>query len=179
MAPMEPRAEDRPLCPEGDERFWAMVGAVALGSVVLGCVAGALPSAGAPSAEGQVPGLPARMSDALARVAWVVLCTLAGAAAFRAVALVRGRPAGPIPSIAARTFACAAVASMVQFVPVPGEAAKLLFDGLAFASVAALLARPAFRVGALDAFATAAVATAIVAIVVGAAAMVTWAAAPR
>jgi hypothetical protein len=34
-------------------------------------------------------------------------------------------------------------------------------------------------VGALDAFATAAVATGIVAIVVGAAAMVTWAAAPR
>ena len=178
MVAMEPRAEDRPLCPEGDERFWATVGAVALGSVVLGCVAGALPSAGSAPTPGQA-GLPARMSDSLALLAWIALCTAAGAAAFRAVALVHGRPAGPIASVAARTFACAAVASMVQFVPVPGEAAKLLFDGLAFAAVAALLARPAFRVGALDAFATAAVATGIVAIVVGAAALVTWAAAPR
>lgn len=171
MPAMEPREEDRPLCPEGDERFWATVGAAALGLVVLGCAAGALPAA--------TPGLAARMGDALALFAWVVLCAAAGVAAFRAVALVHGRPAGPLASIAARAFACAAVASMVQFVPVPGEAAKILFDGAAFAAVAALLARPAFRVGALDAFAAAAVATGIVAIVVGAASVVTWAAAPR
>jgi len=171
MPAMEPREEDRPLCPEGDERFWATVGAAALGLVVLGCTAGALPAA--------APGLAARMGDALALFAWVVLCAAAGVAAFRAVALVHGRPAGPLASIAARAFACAAVASMVQFVPVPGEAAKILFDGAAFAAVAALLARPAFRVGALDAFAAAAVATGIVAIVVGAASAVTWAAAPR
>jgi hypothetical protein len=179
MHPMQPRAEDRPLCPEGDERYWATVGIAALGLVVMGCLAGVLPSSGSPSAAGPPPGLAARTADALALVAWVALCTAAGVAAFRAVALVHGRPAGPLVSIAARAFACAAVASMVQFVPVPGEAVKLLFDGLAFAAVAALLARPAFRVGALDAFATAAVATGIVAIVVGAAAMVTWAAAPR
>ena len=177
MSAMEPREEDRPLCPEGDERFWATVGAAALALVVLGCVAGALPAAvRGPAAA---PGLAARMGDALALSAWVVLCAPAGVAAFRAVALVHGRPAGPLASIAARAFACAAVASMVQFVPVPGEAAKLLFDGVAFAAVAALLARPAFRVGALDAFAAAAVATGIVAIVVGAASAVTWAAAPR
>lgn len=178
MAAMEPRAEDRPLCPEGDERFWAAVGAAALALVVLGCVAGALPAAvRGPAAA--APGLAARMGDALALFAWVALCAAAGVAAFRAVALVHGRPAGPLASIAARAFACASVASMVQFVPVPGEAAKLLFDGVAFAAVAALLARPAFRVGALDAFAAAAVATGIVAIVVGAASAVTWAAAPR
>jgi len=176
MPAMEPREEDRPLCPEGDERFWATVGAAALALVVLGCAAGALPAAVRGPAA---PGLAARMGDALALFAWVVLCAAAGVAAFRAVALVHGRPAGPLASIAARAFACAAVASMVQFVPVPGEAAKILFDGAAFAAVAALLARPAFRVGALDAFAAAAVATGIVAIVVGAASAVTWAAAPR
>jgi len=173
---MEPREEDRALCPEGDERFWATVGAAALGLAVLGCAAGALPAAARGPAA---PGLAARMGDALALSAWVVLCAAAGVAAFRAVALVHGRPAGPLASIAARAFACAAVASMVQFVPVPGEAAKLLFDGVAFAAVAALLARPAFRVGALDAFAAAAVATGIVVIVVGVASAVTWAAAPR
>ncbi len=178
MSAMEPREEDRPLCPEGDERFWATVGAAALALVVLGCAAGALPAAvRGPAAA--APGLAVRMGDALALFAWVALCAAAGVAAFRAIALVHGRPAGPLASIAARAFACASVASMVQFVPVPGEAAKLLFDGVAFAAVAALLARPAFRVGALDAFAAAAVATGIVAIVVGAASAVTWAAAPR
>ncbi len=178
MEAMEPRTEDRPLCPEGDERFWATVGAAALALVVLGCVGGALPAA-ARDPDAAAPGLGVRAGDALALLAWIALCAAAGVAAFRAVALVHGRPAGPLASVASRAFACASVASMVQFVPVPGEAAKLLFDGVAFAAVAALLARPAFRVGALDAFAAAAVATGIVAIVVGAASAVTWAAAPR
>ena len=175
MASMDPRAEDRPLCPEGDERFWAGVGAAGLALLVIGCLAGGLPPR--PGAAGG--GALSRLSDASALAGWAVLCTAAGVAAFRAVALVHGRPSGPLASVASRAFACAAVASMVQFVPVPGEALKHLFDGAAFAVVAALLARPAFRVGALDAFGAAAVGTGIVGIVVGAAAMVTWAAAPR
>jgi hypothetical protein len=172
---MEPRSEDRPLSPEGDERFWAGIGLCAVLALVVGCLAGALPAtAGDPR-----PGARSGPADAAAMLAWVVLCSAAGVAAFRAVALVHGRPAGSWASVSSRAFACAGVAALVQFVPVPGWHLKLLFDGVAFAAVAALLARPAFRIGPLDAFAAAAVATGIVGVVVGAAAAVTWAAAAR
>ena len=167
---MPTRAEDTPLCPEGDFRFWTGIGAGALGVLALGCLAGALPSG--------PDGLPARLSAAAANAVWVVLCTAAGTAGFMAVAIVRSRPAGALADIASRAFACTAVASLVQFVPVPGALLKAAFDGIAVAAVAGALARPAYRIPSLDAYAAVAVAAGAVGALAGLALLVTWAAAP-
>ena len=83
---MQDRAHDTPLCPEGDFRFWAGMGAAALGAYVLGCLAG-LPGVVAQGPDGA--GVIARLSAAGAATVWVVLCTGALSAGFAAVSLVR------------------------------------------------------------------------------------------
>jgi hypothetical protein len=97
---------------------------------------------------------------------------------FASVSLVRGRPAGSAIDIASRAFACVAVASLCRFVPIGIPALKTAFDALASACAAAMLARPAFRVPALDAFAATAVGTGILGALAAAAFVVTWAVRP-
>ena len=86
---MNERAHDLPLCPEGDFRFWGGVGVVALLALVIGCLAG-LPAL--LPIQTVSPTAIQRLSAAGASVVWLLLCTGAGAAAFAAIALVRGRP---------------------------------------------------------------------------------------
>jgi hypothetical protein len=173
--PMINRAHDQPLCPEGDFRFWAGVGASALLVYSLGCLAGA---------SALMPGIPGdaaiiqRLSAAGAAVVWIILCTAAGSLAFAALSLVRGRPAGSAFDIASRTFACVAVAMLAHFVPVGHGALKTAFDGASFAVASALLARSAFRVASLDAFAATSIATGIVGALAAAAFVVDWAVRP-
>ncbi|NBP51118.1 MAG: hypothetical protein EBU70_08055 [Actinobacteria bacterium] len=109
---------------------------------------------------------------------WVALCTGAGSLGFASIALVRGRPPGTVLDIASRAFACVAVASLCRAVPVGPAALKVAFDGAATAVVAALLARPAFRVGPLEAFAATAVGTGILGVLAAAAFVVSWAVRP-
>lgn len=170
-----PRTNDAPLCPEGDFRFWGGVGACALAISVVGCLAGMRTLV-----PGEDPSVIARLSAAGATAVWVVLCSAAGALAFASLSLVRGRPPGSAVDIASRSFACVAVAVLVDFVPVGigHPLAKAVFDGLAFAVSSALLARSAYRVGTLDAFAAVAVGTGIVGAMAAAAFVVTWAVHP-
>lgn len=176
MGSMQHRAHDTPLCPEGDFRFWAAVGGIALLAHVAGCLAGlgALlgPDASVPATAIQ------RLSAAGAAAVWVLLCTGAGSLAFASLALVRGRPPGSAVDVATRAFACVAVAALANFVPIGHPALKAAFDGVAFAVASALLARAAFRIGSLDAFAATAVATGIVGALAAAAFLVTWAVRP-
>ena len=170
-----PRQNDAPLCPEGDFRFWGSVGACALLVSVGGCLAGL---------RALVPGVDppviARLSAAGATVVWVILCTGAGSLAFASLALVRGRPPGAAVDIAARALACVAVAALVDLVPVGigHPFAKAAFDGVAFAASSAMLARSAYRIGPLDAFAAVAVGAGIVGALAAAAFVVTWAVHP-
>ena len=87
-------------------------------------------------------------------------------------------PAGSAFDIASRTFACVAVAMLAHFVPVGHGALKTAFDGASFAVASALLARAAFRVAPLDAFAAASIATGIVGALAAAAFVVDWAVRP-
>lgn len=169
---MQDRAHDTPLCPEGDFRFWAGMGAAALGAYVLGCLAG-LPGAVAQGPDGA--GVIARLSAAGAATVWVVLCTGALSAGFAAVSLVRGRPPGAAADIASRAFACAAVASLCRSVPIGLPVLKAAFDALATAVAAAFLARAAFRVATIDAFAAVAVGSGALGALAAAAFVVTWA----
>ena len=98
--------------------------------------------------------------------------------AFAALSLVRGRPAGSAFDIASRTFACVAVAMLAHFVPVGNGAFKTAFDGASFAVASALLARSAFRVAPLDAFAATSIGTGIVGALAAAAFVVDWAVRP-
>lgn len=170
-----PRANDAPLCPEGDFRFW---GAVGLGAL-LASVAGGLAGLHA-AAAGEVPTLIERLSAAGAATVWVLLCTGAGSAAFASLALVRGRPPGAPADIAARAFACVAVAALVDFVPVGTghPLAKASFDGAAFCAAAALLGRAAFRITGLEAFAATAIGAGAVGALAAVAFVVTWAVRP-
>jgi hypothetical protein len=172
---MQDRAHETPLCPEGDFRFWTGVGAASLAAYVLGCLAG-LPGVVAQGADGV--GTIDRLSAAGAATVWLLLCTGALSAGFAAVSLVRGRPPGSAADIASRAFACVAVASLCRFVPIGIPALKTAFDALASACAAAMLARPAFRVPALDAFAATAVGTGILGALAAAAFVVTWAVRP-
>lgn len=169
---MQDRAHDTPLCPEGDFRFWTGVGAAALGAYVLGCLAG-LPGVVAQGPEGV--GIIARLSAAGAAAVWVLLCTGALSAGFAAVSLVRGRVPGPAADIASRAFACAAVASLCRYVPIGVPLLKAAFDALATAAAAAFLARAAFRVATLEAFAAVAVGSGALGALAAAAFVVTWA----
>jgi hypothetical protein len=175
MRPVTAREQDQPLCPEGDFRFWASVGATATAAWVLGCLAGLAPLVGHPAGS---PSLIERLSAAAAAAVWVALCTGAGSLGFASIALVRGRPPGTVLDIASRAFACVAVASLCRAVPVGPAALKVAFDGAATAVVAALLARPAFRVGPLEAFAATAVGTGILGVLAAAAFVVSWAVRP-
>ena len=170
-----PRPNDATLCPEGDFRFWGAVGAGALLVSVAGCLGGLRSLV--PGAE---PSLLARLSAAGATVVWVMLCSGAGSLAFASLALVRGRPAGAPLDIASRAFACVAVASLVDLVPVGigHPFAKAAFDGLAFAVSSAMLARSAYRIAPLDAFAAVAVGAGIVGALAAVAFVVTWAVHP-
>ena len=173
--PMNERAHDRPLCPEGDFRFWGGVGTFALLASVIGCLAGLpalLPVAAVASTAIQ------RFSAAGALVVWLLLCTGAGAAAFAAIALVRGRPPGSALDITSRAFACVAVAALTNFVPIDQSMLKLAFDGLAFTVASAFLARAAFRIATLDAFAVTAIGTGIVGALAAVAFVITWAVRP-
>jgi hypothetical protein len=172
---MTERAHDQPLCPEGDFRFWTAIGAVALLAYAVGCLAGFAPLFDVP---GPSFTLIDRLSATGAAVVWVALCTGAGSLGFASVSLVRGRPAGSAIDIASRAFACVAVASLCRFVPIGIPALKTAFDALASACAAAMLARPAFRVPALDAFAATAVGTGILGALAAAAFVVTWAVRP-
>ena len=125
---MNERAHDLPLCPEGDFRFWGGVGVIALLALVIGCLAG-LPAL--LPIETISPTAIQRLSAAGASVVWLLLCTGAGAAAFAAIALVRGRPPGSAIDIISRAFACVAVAALTNFVPIDQPMLKLAFDGLA------------------------------------------------
>lgn len=173
---MQDRARDTPLCPEGDFRFWAAVGAVALLVHVSGCLAGLAalmtPGSALPATAIQ------RLSAAGAASVWVLLCTGAGSLAFATLALVRGRPPGSAVDIATRAFACVSVAALANFVPIAHPVLKAAFDGAAFAVASALLARAAFRIGSLEAFAATAVGTGIVGALAAAAFVVTWAVRP-
>lgn len=172
---MTVREQDQPLCPEGDFRFWASVGAAASGAWVLGCLAGLAPLVR--HADG-APVLIDRLSAAAAAAVWLALCTGAGSLGFASLALVRGRPPGTALDIASRAFACVAVASLCRAVPIGLPELKIAFDGAATAVGAAVLARPAFRVGPLDAFAAAAVGTGILGLLAAAAFVVSWAVRP-
>jgi hypothetical protein len=165
---MDARNAQAPLCPEGDFRFWTGVGAGALALLALATVLGF----GAPA------DLLPRLSLAAAHVTWAVLCAVAGAVGIAAVAIVRVRPAGAAADILARSLACCGVASLVQLVPIGVPALKVAFDALAFVTVAALLARAAFRMPSLDAFASCAVGAGVLGAVAAAARLVTWAATP-
>jgi hypothetical protein len=179
MSATTTRPEDRPLCPEGDVRFWSAVGALAMAAIAAACLAGAPALFPNHVAQSGSPDFLARLSAAGANAVWVVLCTGAGMLGFGAIALVRGRPAGSPVDVACRAFACVAMANVVHLVPIGVPALKLVFDGLAFFAACALLARSAFRIRALDAFAAAAVATAAVAALAAAAGAVVWAIRPR
>ncbi len=172
---MNDRAHDLPLCPEGDFRFWGGIGVVALLASVIGCLAG-LPAL--LPAEVVVPTAIQRLSAAGALVVWLLLCTGAGAAAFAAISLVRGRPPGSALDITSRSFACVAVAALTNFVPIDQPMVKLAFDGLTFAVASALLARSAFRMATLDAFAATAIGTGIVGALATVAFVITWAVRP-
>ena len=174
-AAMIHRAHDQPLCPEGDFRFWTGVGASALAVYLLGCLGGV--SALMPRIVGD-SAIIQRLSAAGAAVVWIALCTAAGSMAFAALSLVRGRPAGSAFDIASRTFACVAVAMLAHFVPVGSGAFKTAFDGASFAVASALLARSAFRVASLDAFAATSIGTGIVGALAAAAFVVDWAVRP-
>jgi len=63
MRPVTAREQDQPLCPEGDFRFWASVGATATAAWVLGCLAGLAPLVGHPAGS---PSLIERLSAAAA-----------------------------------------------------------------------------------------------------------------
>lgn len=173
-SPMNDRAHDRPLCPEGDFRFWGSVGITALLASVIGCLAG-LPALLPVEAAGTAI---QRFSAAGASVVWLLLCTGAGAAAFAAIALVRGRPPGSALDITSRAFACVAVAGLTNFVPIDQPMLKLAFDGLAFTVASAFLARSAFRIPTLDAFAVTAIGTGIVGAIAAVAFVITWAVRP-
>ncbi len=160
-------------------RFWSGVGLAAL-AIALAC---ALAGMGAlypneVASKGTVELLP-RLSLTAATVVWAALCTVAGSLAVGAVALVRGRPAGAPVDIACRAFACVAVANLVHLVPIAHPTVKLLFDGVSFVVAAGFLARAAFRMRSLDAFAAASVATGAVAALAAAAYAVVWAVSPR
>ena len=173
--PMNDRAHDLPLCPEGDFRFWGGVGIAALLASVIGCLAG-LPAL--LPMEAVAPTAIQRLSAAGASVVWLVLCAGAGTAAFAAIALVRGRPPGSALDITSRAFACVAVAALTNFVPIDQPMLKLAFDGLSFAVACAFLARSAFRIATLDAFAATAVGTGIVGALAAVAFVITWAVRP-
>ena len=79
MRPVTAREQDQPLCPEGDFRFWASVGATATAAWVLGCLAGLAPLVGHPAGS---PSLIERLSAAAAAAVWVALCTGAGSLGF-------------------------------------------------------------------------------------------------
>jgi hypothetical protein len=111
-------------------------------------------------------------------VVWLLLCTGAGAAAFAAIALVRGRPPGSAIDITSRAFACVAVAALTNFVPIDQPMLKLAFDGLAFTAATAFLARSAFRIATLDAFAATAIGIGIVSALAAVAFVITWAVRP-
>jgi hypothetical protein len=174
-ARMIAREEDQPFCPEGDFRFWASVGAAALGAYVLGCLAGFAPLIDAPGPEFT---LIQRLSAAGAAAVWVALCAGAGSLGFAAVSLVRGRPPGSGVDIASRAFACVAVASLCRFVPVGIPALKVAFDSVATAVAAAVLARAAYRIAPLEAAAATAVGTGVLAALASVAFVVTWAVRP-
>jgi hypothetical protein len=173
------RTEDRPLCPEGDVRFWSSAGGLALLASAVACMAGAPGLFPSRLAAQAAPDFLERLSAAGANVVWVLLCTGCGLLGFGAIALVRGRPAGSPVDIASRAFACVAMANLVHLVPVGIPALKLVFDGAAFFVASALLARSAFRIRGLDAFAAASVAVAAVAALAAAAGAVVWAVRPR
>ena len=173
--PMNERAHDLPLCPEGDFRFWGGVGVIALLALVIGCLAG-LPAL--LPIETISPTAIQRLSAAGASVVWLLLCTGAGAAAFAAIALVRGRPPGSAIDITSRAFACVAVAALTNFVPIDQPMLKLAFDGLAFTAATAFLARSAFRIATLDAFAATAIGTGVVGALAAVAFVITWAVRP-
>lgn len=172
-----PQSQEQPLCPEGDFRFWVSVGGGALLLLCAGYLVGLrglYPSFGTES----VPVL-ARISGVLSALVWVALCTGAGSLAVVAIALVRGRRAGAGLDIAARAFACVAVASLVRFVPLEGAVLKGVFDAGAFVASAALLGRAAFRVRLLDAAAAVALAFGAVAALTALAYAVVWAVLPK
>ncbi len=172
-----PSAEEQPLCPEGDFRFWVSVGGGALAVLCAGYLLGLrglYPSFGSDG----VPVL-ARISGVLSALVWVGLCTGAGSLAVAAVALVHGRRAGSGVDIAARVFACVAVASLVRFVPLEGPILKGILDTGAFVASAALLGRAAFRVRLLDAVAAVALAFGAVAALTALAYAVVWAVLPK
>lgn len=173
------RTEDRPLCPEGDVRFWSSAGGLALVASAVACMAGAPGLFPSRLAAQAAPDLLERLSAAGANVVWVLLCTACGMLGFGAIALVRGRPAGSPVDVACRAFACVAMANLVHLVPVGVPALKLVFDGAAFFVASALLARSAYRIRGLDAFAAASVAVAAVAALAAAAGAVVWAIRPR
>jgi hypothetical protein len=172
---MTAREQDQPLCPEGDFRFWTSVGVAALAAYVLGCLAGFAPLLDVPG-----PGftLIQRLSAAGAAAVWVALCTGAGSLGFSAVSLVRGRPPGSAVDIASRAFACVSVASLCRFVPVGLPVLKAVFDSVATAVAAAMLARAAFRIAPLEAAAATAIGTGVLAALASAAFVVTWAVRP-
>ena len=168
------RNEEQPLCPEGDFRFWAGIGASAASAWLVGCLLGLSPLMGAAAA----PTLIERVSAAGAALVWIALCTGAGSLGFSSLALVRGRPAGTAIDVASRAFACVAVASLCRFVPIAPGPLKTAFDSVGTAVAAAMLVRPAFRVPALEAFAATAVGTGILGALAAAAFVVSWAVRP-
>jgi hypothetical protein len=167
--------QDQPLCPEGDFRFWASVGGAAAAAWVAGCLLGLAPLVR--HAEGAAP-LIERLSAAGAAVVWLALCTGAGSLGFASISLVRGRPPGTAIDIASRAFACVAVASLFRAVPVGVPVLKVAFDGAATAAVSAMLARPAFRIGTLEAFSATAIGTGILGALASLAFVVSWAVHP-
>lgn len=164
--------QDQPLCPEGDFRFWMIVGAVALGVQVVGCLLGA--PALFPTRFPEIS-LIQRLSTSGATIAWIALCTFSGSFAFAAIALVRGRPSGNAVDIVGRVFACVAIASLARFVPISEPFLKAAFNGAALALAGAMLARSAFRITTLDALAAAAVASGFLGAIAAAAFVTTWA----
>ena len=175
MPSMIARDQDQPLCPEGDFRFWASVGAAALAAYVLGCLAGIEPLVRHSGTEATPI---ERISAAGAAAVWVLLCTGAGSLGLAAVSLVRGRQPGSAVDIASRAFACVAVASLCRFVPIGAPALKVAFDSVATALAAAALARSAYRIAPLEAAAATAVGTGVLAALASIAFVVTWAVRP-
>ncbi len=167
----------QPLCPEGDLRFWAGVGAGAL--LVLSAAHMLGWGALYPAAADQRLALLQRLSGLLSNGVWVGLCTGAGSLAIVAVATVRVRRPGALLDIVSRVFACVCMANLVRMIPMDPPIVKNIFDVAAFLVSVAFLGRAAFRIRLLDAGAAVAIAVGVITAVTVVSFAVVWAVLPK